>query len=66
MINAQTNNNMETINGITYRIEAEIEITGKAAEIQGFYKTYLMLVRPNGTKQFMAMRDINGNVTINK
>jgi hypothetical protein len=54
----------ETINGITYNIIGEIEMTGKMAE-QGFYKTMLILVRPKGHIQFWAMRDINGVVTLN-
>ena len=53
-----------TIKGITYNIVAEVEMTGKMAE-QGFYKSNIILVRPNGTKEFWAMRDINGKVTIN-
>jgi hypothetical protein len=39
-------------------------MTGKMAE-QGFYKTMLILVRPKGTIEFWAMRDINGEVTLN-
>lgn len=54
----------ETVNGITYNIKAEVEIKGKMAE-QGFYKTMLILVRPKGNKEFWAMRDINGTVTLN-
>jgi hypothetical protein len=58
---------METItlaNGITYEIRAEYKLTGKMVE-QGFYKTLLILVRPKGTKEFWAMRDINGTITLN-
>ena len=40
----------ETINGITYNVKGEIEITGKAA-LQGHYKTMLILVRPKGNKE---------------
>lgn len=58
---------METItlsNGITYAIKCEVEMTGKMAE-QGFYISMLILVRPAGHKEFWAMRDINGCVTLN-
>ena len=51
-------------NGITYEIKAELEMTGKMAE-QGFYTSTLILVRPKGTKEFWAMRDINGTITLN-
>jgi len=51
-------------NGITYQIKAEVELTGKSAE-QGFYQSTLILVRPNGHKEFMAMRDIIGIITLN-
>ena len=53
-----------TIKGITYNIESEVEMTGKMSE-QGFYKTMLILVRPNGHKEFWGMRDINGTITLN-
>lgn len=53
----------ETINGVTYNVKAEVKLTGKAAE--GNYKTILLLVRPNGNKEFMAMRDLKSNVTLN-
>lgn len=53
-----------TIKGITYNIKAEVEITGKMAE-QGVYKSSLILVRPNGSKEFWAMRDKNGVVVLN-
>lgn len=53
-----------TIKGITYTIIAELEMFGKMAE-QGFYKSNLILKRPNGHKEFWAMRDINGVVTLN-
>lgn len=56
--------NTATIKGITYNIIAELEMSGKMAE-QGFYKSNLILRRPNGHKEFWAMRDINGVVTIN-
>lgn len=56
--------NQVTIKGITYDIKAEHVMTGKMAE-QGFYKTMLVLVRPKGTIEFWAMRDINGEVTLN-
>ena len=52
------------VNGITYNIKAEVSLTGKMAE-QGFYKSSLILVRPNGNKEFWAMRDKNGVVVIN-
>lgn len=58
---------METItlsNGITYTIKGEVEMTGKMAE-QGFYVSMLILVRPAGKKEFWAMRDVNGCVTLN-
>jgi hypothetical protein len=51
-------------NGITYEIKAEVEMTGKMAE-QGFYTHTLILVRPKGTKEFWATRDINGTITLN-
>lgn len=54
----------ETINGITYNVEAELELTGKAAE-QGFYTSMIILKRPKGNKEFWATRDINGEVTLN-
>jgi len=54
----------ETINGITYNVLAELELTGKMAE-QGFYVSTVMLKRPKGHKTFIAMRDINGVVTLN-
>jgi len=60
-------NDMNTVtltNGITYQIRAEVKMNGKMAE-QGFYKSLIMLVRPNGTKEFMAMRDINGTISLN-
>ena len=53
-----------TIKGINYNIKSEVAITGKMAE-QGFYKSSLILVRPNGNKEFWAMRDKNGVVTLN-
>ena len=53
-----------TINWITYNILAEVAMVGKMAE-QGFYKSQLILRRPNGHKEFWAMRDINGVVTLN-
>lgn len=51
-------------NGITYEIKAEVEMTGKMAE-QGFYTHMLILVRPKGTKEFWATKDINGAITLN-
>lgn len=53
-----------TINGITYNVTAELELDGLAAE-NGFYTSLVMLQRPNGHKKFEAMRDINGEVTLN-
>lgn len=52
-----------TINGITYNIEAEFALIGKSLE-QGFYTSLITLVRPNGHKEFSAMRDVNGLITI--
>ena len=54
----------ETINGITYNVLAELELTGKMAE-QGRYTSMITLQRPKGHKTFNAMRDINGVVTLN-
>ncbi len=56
--------NTTTIKGVTYNIIAELEMSGKMAE-QGFYKSNLILKRPKGHKEFWAMRDINGAVTLN-
>jgi hypothetical protein len=53
-----------TINWITYNILAEVAMVGKMAE-QRFYKSQLILRRPNGHKEFWAMRDINGVITLN-
>lgn len=50
-----------TIKGIIYNINAEENLTGVA---KGFYTSLLSLVRPRGHKEFLAMRDINGNVEI--
>lgn len=52
-----------TIKGTTYKVKAEVELTGASA--QGNYKSTLILVRPSGTKEFWAMRDLNGKVTLN-
>jgi len=54
----------ETINGITYNVLAELELEGIMAE-QGFYVSMIILQRPRGHKKFDAMRDINGEVTLN-
>ena len=56
--------NSTTINGTTFNIKSEVEMTGKMTE-QGFYKTMLILTKPRGTKEFWAMRDLNGNITLN-
>ncbi len=53
-----------TIKGITYDILAEQLMSGKMAE-QGFYKSTLILRRPKGSIEFWAMRDINGEITLN-
>lgn len=52
-----------TIKGITYNIKAEVELTGASGKSN--YKSILILIRPKGVKEFMAMRDINGEITIN-
>ena len=52
-----------TIKGITYNIQAEIKLTGKASE--GNFTHLLSLIRPKGNKEFFAMRDLKGNVTLN-
>ena len=54
----------ETINGITYNVLAELELTGRMAE-QGFYVSTIILQRPKGHKKFESTRDINGVVTLN-
>jgi len=59
-----TNTKTTTISGIIYNIVAEVALTGKSAD-QGFYKTLVMLKIPNGTKEFLAMRDLNGTITLN-
>jgi hypothetical protein len=59
-----TNTKTTTIAGIIYNIIGEVLLTGKSAE-QGFYKTLVMLQRPTGTKEFVAMIDINGTITLN-
>ena len=53
-----------TIKGITYDILGEHKMTGRMAE-QGFYKSMLILRRPKGRIEFWAMRDINGEITLN-
>lgn len=55
----------ETINGITYNVLAEIELDGLMAEMQNHYVSMLTLQRPKGAKRFDAMRDKNGNVSLN-
>jgi len=62
--NKETMTTQETIKGITYNVVTEHVMTGKMSE-QGFYKTMIVLVRPNGHKEFWGMRDVNGNVTLN-
>jgi len=52
-----------TINNINYEIKGELELTGRAAMFG--YVSQLILKRPNGTKEFWAMRDINGIITLN-
>jgi hypothetical protein len=56
--------NKVTIKEITYDIIAELDMAGKMAE-QGFYKSSLILRRPKGHIEFWAMRDINGEITLN-
>ena len=56
--------NQETVNGITYNVKGETLLTGIASQ-NGFYKSMMILVRPKGNKEFWAMRDINGTVTLN-
>lgn len=55
---------METINGITYKVLAEINITGKAAEIQDYYTSMLLLRRPKGHKEFQALRNFEGEIEL--
>jgi hypothetical protein len=59
-----TTMNKVTIKEITYDIIAELDMAGKMAE-QGFYKSSLILRRPKGHIEFWAMRDINGEITLN-
>jgi hypothetical protein len=58
------NNSQVTIKGITYNIQAEIKLTGNASR-NGFYTSLISLARPKGHKEFLAMRDINNNITLN-
>jgi len=59
--------NQTIINGITYNIMAEVSILNAEniqAHCKGYYVSNLLLKRPRGHKEFWAMRDKFGNVTI--
>ena len=62
-----TTNQVTLKNGITYNIKAEVSMLDQE-NIQrvcgGYYVSSLILVRPKGHKEFYAMRDKNGVITL--
>jgi hypothetical protein len=59
--------NQVTVSGITYNIKAEISMMDYdniQRKCGGYYISSLLLVRPKGHKEFFAMRDKFGNVTL--
>ena len=60
--------NQTTINGITYNILAETSFDLNSNIITKNnhpFVSLITLVRPKGNKRFQAMRDQEGNITLN-
>lgn len=54
-------------NGITYDIKTEysiLDLENVQRYCKGYYVSALVLVRPKGHKEFNAMRDKFGNITL--